>query len=428
MSIIYVGAGVSTIFGVLTLLEGGYPGEDILIYEKGNPIDKRQPEEVLFGAGGAGTYSDGKFVFNLELGGHLVKYTGEAKALELFYLVQSLLIKFHPDPTKIYISTPETVPSEVKEAGLDMRLSLTWHVGTDYLKTWVENVFKYFEEKGVNVYYNQEVKRIYLKEHEFHINSSRTSYMDKCSPQDDLVVAVGKGGMDLINDLIIDYGLKTEPKAAQIGLRFESKSKYFRKLTKDSYDLKLYKKYDETWSIRTFCTNPHNSYIAVEDYNGIKTVNGHSFRGEKENDLINFGIMFEVKGLKDPLEFSRGFAQNFNINNQICYFLGDYPVRPSIGGNEIDIKYLQNYFNEYWDFVEDFLIRLNNLFHFGGDYALYLPEVKFLTNEVVVDYSNLKVPGYNLYLNGDSLSARGIVVSASQGIYTAQHLLEKYKK
>jgi len=429
VSIIYIGAGVSTIFGVLTLLDGGYPGRDIYIYEKGKSIDKRQPDEVLFGAGGAGTYSDGKFVFNLELGGQLSKYTGEVKALELFDKVQTQLVRFHPDSSKIYVSTPEEVPQEVKDAGLAMRLSLTWHVGTDYLKTWVENVFKYFKEQGVSVFYDREVTNIILyddadfNEIDF-ANQTSNNFINKTSS---IVVAVGKGGMDLVQKLISDYNLETVPKAAQIGLRFESESKYFNKLTEDSYDLKLYKKYNDNLSIRTFCTNKVNSYVAVEDYGDIKTVNGHSFRNEYQNDLINFGIMLEIKGICNPLEYSRKFAKDFNWNNQITYFLGDFPIIPTIEGKEIKLKDLQSNF-PYWNEVEDFLIKLNRLFHFEWDYTLYLPEVKFLTNEVVVDYSNLKVPGYNLYLNGDSLSARGIVVSASQGIYTAESLLREYQK
>ena len=58
------------------------------------------------------------------------------------------------------------------------------------------------------------------------------------------------------------------------------------------------------------------------------------------------------------------------------------------------------------------------------DWGIYMPEVKYLSPEPLVNYSNLALTDYpNVYFVGDALSARGITVSGAQGIYVAESLL-----
>jgi uncharacterized FAD-dependent dehydrogenase len=55
---------------------------------------------------------------------------------------------------------------------------------------------------------------------------------------------------------------------------------------------------------------------------------------------------------------------------------------------------------------------------------MYIPEVKYLSPEPLVDYKNLALVDYpNVHFVGDALSARGITVSGAQGIYVAESLL-----
>ena len=66
-------------------------------------------------------------------------------------------------------------------------------------------------------------------------------------------------------------------------------------------------------------------------------------------------------------------------------------------------------------------------FGFGDDWGIYIPEVKYVTPEPLVDYKNLSLPQYpNVYFTGDTLSARGITVSGAQGIYCAESILREY--
>jgi uncharacterized FAD-dependent dehydrogenase len=60
----------------------------------------------------------------------------------------------------------------------------------------------------------------------------------------------------------------------------------------------------------------------------------------------------------------------------------------------------------------------------GSDWGIYMPEVKYLSPEPLVNYKNLSLTTYpNIYFVGDALSARGITVSGAQGIYVAENVL-----
>ena len=80
----------------------------------------------------------------------------------------------------------------------------------------------------------------------------------------------------------------------------------------------------------------------------------------------------------------------------------------------------------YFSYIETFIEQMNEVFQFGDDWGMYIPEVKYLSPEPLVDYKNLALVDYpNVHFVGDALSARGITVSGAQGIYVAEYLLEK---
>jgi hypothetical protein len=55
---------------------------------------------------------------------------------------------------------------------------------------------------------------------------------------------------------------------------------------------------------------------------------------------------------------------------------------------------------------------------------MYIPEVKYLSPEPLVNYTDLSLNAYpNVHFVGDALSARGITVSGAHGIYVAEALL-----
>jgi len=257
---------------------------------------------------------------------------------------------------------------------------------------------------------------------------------------DKLIFAVGKSGIDFAQQLSDDYKLPTEPKSVQIGVRFEAPQKYFQKLIDISYDFKLYQKYDNV-SLRSFCTNNNAAYVAVEETYGDITYNGHAKKGEEfRNDMTNFGILMEIKGIDNPFEWSRDVVAKCNVKapefdyNAGLYYSPNLTRHPSNTSEDTKVNSFQitwnhlekirNAFGGYFEHIENFIEQMDKVFEFGDDYGIYIPEVKYLSPEPLVRYDDLSLSEFpNVHFVGDALSARGITVSGAQGIYVAESLL-----
>ena len=297
--IVIVGAGVAGVNAATKLVDNGYPGELITIIDMGNDPYKRKPEEVMTGFLGAGGWSDGKLTYHTAIGGHMSKYCGEDKAMELFNEVITNFKRFHPKPEEVQCSNPEAEPDFIKPY-FGLRLFPVWHVGTDYLHEIGKNWYDYLVSKGVNFEWNTKVEDIDFENNHVLTHNTHLNY-------DKLIFAVGKSGIDFAQELAKEYNLPDEPKPVQIGVRFEAPQHHFQKLIDISYDFKLYRKFDnEGVSLRSFCTNNNAAYVAVEETYGDHSYNGHAKKDEAyRNNMTNFGILMEIQGIDDPFEWSR---------------------------------------------------------------------------------------------------------------------------
>ena len=251
---------------------------------------------------------------------------------------------------------------------------------------------------------------------------------------DTLIYGTGKAGMDLTQKIIKEKNLPTEARAAQIGVRFESPQKYFQKLIDVSYDFKLYQKFDNV-SLRSFCTNNNAAYVAVEETYGDVSYNGHAKKGKEfENQITNFGILMEIKGIENPFKWSRDVVQKLQENSTGLYYSPGNTRKPGltsegttvsatqIGWLEL-IKVIQ-VMEPYFDYVVNFIDDMNKVFNFGDDFGIYIPEVKYAAPEPLTNHSDLSLTKYpNVHFVGDALSARGITVSGAHGIYVAESLI-----
>ena len=157
--IVVVGGGVSGICAITKLVDNGYPGELITVIDKGKDPYTRKPEEVMTGFMGCGLWSDGKLTYHTAIGGVLSKYCGEEKAMELMDQVIQMVTRFHPDPSQIMKSDPETEPDFIKPY-FGLRLFPVYHIGTDYLHEIGKRWYDYLVDKGVNFMWETEVEDI----------------------------------------------------------------------------------------------------------------------------------------------------------------------------------------------------------------------------------------------------------------------------
>lgn len=426
--IIIVGSGVAGITAATKLLDGGVDGKNITMIDAGKDAWKREPKEVMKGFAGAGLFSDGKYVYlNGKVGGHLTKYVGDEKADKLVEDAFSYLVRFHPNQSEIQLSNPIEEPDFIKPY-FQLRMAPTWHVGTDSLIELGRDWNQWLLDQGVTMLWETKIEDIDFD------NNTVGFYNDVFVEleYDRLIYCTGKSGIDLTKKLIEKYNLETEPKPMQIGVRFEAPQKYFQKILDVAYDFKLYVKPTEDVSLRSFCTNSNAAYIAEEETFGLKSYNGHSYTHKPNTGMVNFGIMMQIQGVENPFEYQKEFVKNCNLDNKGMYFSPNNTRKPTQTSSGVDMELIKirywetarQYFGEYFEYIEKYVKDLDKVFNFGNDFGMYLPEVKFLSDEVIVDYNDLSLKAYsNVHFCGDALSARGIAVSMAQGLYIAQSLL-----
>jgi len=446
--IVIVGAGVAGINAATKLVDNGYDGSLITIIDKGNDPHNRLPEEVMTGMLGAGGWSDGKLTYHTAIGGQLAKYCGEEKAMELMDQVINNFRRFHPKPEEIFMSDPQAEPEFIKPY-FGLRLFPVWHIGSNFLHEIAKSWYQYLVDKGVKFIWNSEAYEIDFKSNYIGFFTSANAIGEGGIKYDELIFAVGKSGIDFAQELADDYKLPNEPKSVQIGVRFEAPQKYFQKLIDVSYDFKLYQRFDNV-SLRSFCTNNNAAYVAVEETYGDVSYNGHAKKGKEfKNDMTNFGILMEIKGIEDPFKWSRDVVQKCNVKTEVpvikeegvttfsfnggLYYSPSRKPSTTSEGNvvtcvEIDehsLNRVREAFGEYFEYIENFVDQMNKVFEFGDDWGMYIPEVKYLSPEPLVNYTDLSLDQFsNVHFVGDALSARGITVSGAHGIYVAESLIK----
>jgi len=430
MNILIIGAGVAGVNAATKLIDNNFKGKITIIDMGKNPYE-RPYEEVMTGFLGAGGWSDGKLTYHTSIGGQLSKYCGDEKAMELMDQVIENFKRFHPKPEAVQCSNPVAEPDFIKPY-FGLRLFPVWHVGTDYLHEIGKNWYDFLINNGVEFLWETKVTDINFNDSIVRADSEKSQTIRS---YDKLIFGVGKSGIDFGKELADKYELPTEPKSVQIGVRFEAPQKHFQKLIDVSYDFKLYRKFeDKGVSLRSFCTNNNAAYVAVEETYGDHSYNGHAKKDEAfRNDMTNFGILMEIQGIEEPFTWSRKVVNSIQKDGTGLYFSPSRrPSKTSEGAdvssimiNRDQLDIVRSQFNGYFQYIDDFIEDMKKVFPtLRHDWGIYIPEVKYLSPEPLVNYNNLSLTKYeNIHFVGDALSARGITVSGAQGIFVAESLI-----
>ena len=430
--LVIVGAGVAGVNAATKLIDNGFPGENITIIDMGKDPYNRKYSEVMEGFLGAGGWSDGKLTYHTAIGGHMAKYCGEDKAMGLFDEVITNFKRFHPKPEEVQCSDPQAEPDFIKPY-FGLRLFPVWHVGTDYLHEIGKNWYDFLVENGVKFQWETKVDEIWFDKNKLMADNGSNPYFIH---YDRLMFAVGKSGIDFGKKLADKYLLPTEPKPVQVGIRFEAPQKHFQKLIDISYDFKLYRKFEEGVSLRSFCTNNNAAYVAVEETYGDHSYNGHAKKDEAfRNDMTNFGILMEIPGIEEPFAWSRELVSKVNKEGTGLYYSPTRTPSTTSEGKDVSavviddaqMDEVRDAFHGYYKYIDDFIDDMKKVFPtLGDDWGVYVPEVKYLSPEPLVNYDNLSLNDYpNVHFVGDALSARGITVSGAQGIYVTDYILNQ---
>jgi hypothetical protein len=338
-------------------------------------------------------------------------------------------------------TTPEEVPQWLEESPFDLKQAPCFHLGTDYGRQQVQNIFEYFDKMGIKQLYNTEVIDIDFENKKVFFDPK--NIMKQTNPfgyelgidwieYDKVVLAGGKSGVDFLDKLIKKYNLKTSPRAAQLGIRYETDGKYFDELTKFAYDFKLYKKWNNI-SGRSFCVNNYAAFVAPEQTYGFVTANGHAYKDpNKYNGLTNFGIMLEIKDeIEDPFKFKQDLVKFFNKEGKMSSYS---PVnRKSSKTDEgeempcfpITLEKFKEGYGKYANYILEFIDDLNKTFNINDNYIIYLPEVKYISNTLLFNHHDFSLIDHpDVHIQGDNGMSRGIWIASISGLYVAESMLK----
>ena len=446
-----IGAGPAGIFSALEIIKLR-PDWKIVLIEKGQKIEKRKcpiregsPKCVnckrcglLCGWGGAGAFSDGKLTLTPDVGGHLVDYMSREKVEELIKYADDMYLE-HGATDEVFGTNMEVfreIEREAVKAELKLVHSPVRHLGTEKSLDVLKHMQDYLDER-ITILNNvtaqnlivecEQVKGIVLDNGDI-IKAQYT------------IIAPGREGADWLTHEFAKNKIGMVNNAVDVGVRVELPAPVFAPLTDKLYESKLVY-YSPTFGdeVRTFCMNP-NGEVVQENYNGIATVNGHSYANIKTNNT-NFALLVSKKftePFKEPIAYGQHIASLANMlaGGILVQRFGDLlegrrstpdrikssVITPTLtcatpGDLSLVIPYRQ------MKSIIEMLFALDKIAPgTASRYTLlYGIEVKFYSARVKLT-NELETEGVkNLFTIGDGAGVtRGLIQASASGVYVAQ--------
>ncbi|MBQ6621230.1 MAG: NAD(FAD)-utilizing dehydrogenase [Mogibacterium sp.] len=320
---VIAGFGPAGIFAALELARLGYRPivlergacmadriEDVGRFRREGILD---PESnVLFGEGGAGTFSDGKLTSGIKDGN--IRYV-----LETFANAGA-------DPDILYKHRP--------------------HIGTDVLRTVIVNLREEILSLGGEVRFGTKLDSLITKDSRLtgiRIVSGRSGSSAETPearteilPAQVLILAAGHSARDTF-EMLRDAGLQMEQKPLSIGVRMEhpqaliDRAQYGEERRLPPADYKLSCRASSGRGVYSFCMCPGGEVIVCTTAPGELCVNGMSDRA-RDSGTANSGILCDVRtddfGSDDVLAGIR-FQQQYE---RLAFRLGQEQAAKKTGG------------------------------------------------------------------------------------------------
>lgn len=325
--VVIVGSGPSGLFACEEILKHS-PSTSILILEKGPLRSRSEMENPTCGFGGAGAFSDGKLTFEPTIGGTLLDHMSREKFVELADYVDSIYSSYLPGIEGYVVDNRqdpavESMATKALAKGIKLLPYKVKHFGTDKSYDIIENMRQRFLSAGVKIHTDVEIIDIKRHGEVWYLDTFDRSFRGKKA-----IISVGRSGSNWLESRMKDLGVEVDHSGVDVGVRVEMPYQTLAKLTDKLYDMKLFyrsKRFDD--KIRSFCTSP-KGYVSVENYNGLRTVNGHSYMDKKSNNT-NFSVLVTQKftePFNDPYSYARNIAQLSNLLGDpvIVQRLGDF--------------------------------------------------------------------------------------------------------
>lgn len=441
--VIIVGAGPAGIFAALTLADFGI--EPVLLLEQGKDLslrNRRIPEDMLYGWGGAGAYSDGKLTLSASVGGFLSEYLDRESLHRILRRADEIYLA-HGAPGRIFgEQSPrlEDLADRARLAGLELIPTQIRHIGTENCRHVLDRLRQSLVGR-VEIRTNHQVQDLLAENG--RICGVRLAN-GKVMSSRFVVVAPGRTGASWMKKQAESLGLKTKVNPVDIGVRVELPAPVFKEITDTTYEAKLVY-YSKTFDdkVRTFCMNPHGE-VVTEKSEGIVTVNGHSY-AKKKSENTNFAILVSsafTEPFDDPIAYGLSIVSLANLlgGGVIIQRLGDLLAgrrsttaridrcltRPTLpDATPGDLSFVFPY--RHLVSIIEMLQGLEKLA--AGVYShhtlLYGVEVKFYSNRIGLS-PELETNVTNLFAIGDGAGiTRGLLQASASGMVAGRAIVQR---
>ena len=439
----------------------------ILLIDQGQPIERRvcpvanggkcvkcKPFcHITNGFSGAGAFSDGKLsLYNEEdddihVGGMIHKYVGVEEAKKLIKYTDELYLSYGADKKVEGVEHTEEIKAykeRAKRYGIDLISVPIRHLGTEKAHELYKAMQDSLIEMGVDILMSTVVSDLIIRDGQVKgivTENPRTEYY-----ADNVVLAVGRKGAKWLSDMCDKHNIKDRAGIVDIGIRYELPDAVMQDINRVMYEAKFVgrlKPYED--KVRTFCQNP-SGFVSSEVYDdGLTLVNGHSYKDKKSTNT-NLAILCSHH-FKDPFDqpllYGRNIAKNANLlaNGQVLvqrlgdiltghrshdYWIQKNSVVPTLTSAVAgDVTQALGY--RTMTNILEFIKTLDNVVpgFASADNLLYSPEIKFYSNELVID-KNFETSVAGLYSIGDAGGlTRGLMQASASGVHLARVLIRK---
>lgn len=317
------------------------------------------------------------------------------------------------------------------------------HIGTDAAVNLINGLIDKLKELEVEVCLGSEMTILSENDKKVVIKNKEGKEFEV--EYDQLVLALGRKGAILLQNLMDKLGVKYIDNIVDIGIRVETKLDNYS-IVKDYYDPKFY--FPD--AVRTFCTNSGAAYVVQEKYETYYSVNGHALSESKEsNGLANFAILKTIK-LTDPVASGVYFAKilgeaamQLSGGKPMMQRVGDFrmgkrskretfsqdlydfePTLASATPGDIGLAVPSRIMRDIWKAMKLLDIIVPGVL--SPETIIYYPEIKTYGNKPEFLNNNFEVKD-SIYMIGDGAgTSRGITGAWASGIRCAKGIIEKY--
>jgi uncharacterized protein len=438
--VIIIGSGPAGMFAALELVRLKQ-GLKIALFEKGPLRGHDERTNLTCGWGGSGAFSDGKLNHTHVSGGRLSDYLTEQEFSAIMAYVDRVYLHFGGSPGLVWACNEEVAEIRRKAMASDLELIHfpIRHLGTDKTRIIVDNIRLFLEKYGVEIHIGEGVERINPGVGMFEIITEQgRSY---CANK--LIAAPGRGGAEWFQSEAQRLGIVMDNNGVDIGVRVEVRNEILKPFTDRLYELKLVY-YSKTFrdKVRTFCMCP-SGFVAMENYRGLKTVNGHSAHDVRSKNT-NFAVLVTktfTEPFKEPIEYARSISGLANLlagGGVLVQRLGDLkdhrrsttdkmlhsfvsPTLTEAVPGDISLALPHRHLVSILEMLE----AMNELVPgvSSDSTLLYATEVKFYSNRVKIKNNGFETHIPGLYVVGDGSGyTRGLMQSSMHGVIAARHI------